>query len=449
MIQQIAIPGGILGMAVTIEEMKKEAISGSFDFSIISFARNLLVQNSVNPRSNEEIANVVFWWIKENIRFVHDPYLAELIQSPAKTLQLRAGDCDDFAILFATLAMAVGVPIRFVSVGTETAEYYSHIYTEVEIEPSSWLAYDPSIPEAIPGWQIPPSVIKIKTIWPLEDGAQMGFIGLAFLISPLRKRLQKTFKSVARDILKARFWVLQETAKLIEKSDLGPWGRVLLVGLKGITLLSPGGWIYQIHENPWKLKDDEWRILIKLAATIASAILTVTTAGATSALLAATVLSLASTSITALELRENVEARKEALELLGAQKASFAIEARVQREAMRKMKYDIALLEFIKEQLNRYNQGLATFREENKTQLARLEGEIKQKYIALTEEYRQGKNKELNTIQSQAEVAAKQRHTPATNKYLEIKNDDANKHGALLKAQAELNLLAKELMRAL
>jgi len=48
-------------------------------------------------------------WVSENIRYISDPYKLEYIASPIETLRVKAGDCDDFAVLLALMYRAVGI----------------------------------------------------------------------------------------------------------------------------------------------------------------------------------------------------------------------------------------------------------------------------------------------------------------------------------------------------
>jgi len=48
-------------------------------------------------------------WVSENIRYISDPYKLEYVASPIETLRIKAGDCDDFAVLLASMYRAVGI----------------------------------------------------------------------------------------------------------------------------------------------------------------------------------------------------------------------------------------------------------------------------------------------------------------------------------------------------
>lgn len=56
-------------------------------------------------------------WIRWRIRYFMESPGIEILQGPYDTLATRVGDCDDAAILFATLAKAVGLHVRFCGVG--------------------------------------------------------------------------------------------------------------------------------------------------------------------------------------------------------------------------------------------------------------------------------------------------------------------------------------------
>lgn len=49
------------------------------------------------------------YWVAKNIRYVSDPIGREYIASASETLRARAGDCEDFAILLASMYEAVGL----------------------------------------------------------------------------------------------------------------------------------------------------------------------------------------------------------------------------------------------------------------------------------------------------------------------------------------------------
>lgn len=61
-------------------------------------------------------AFAIFDWVKRNIRYVSDPADSEYIAFPRETIQNLAGDCDDMAVLTASMIKAIGGLSRVVAV---------------------------------------------------------------------------------------------------------------------------------------------------------------------------------------------------------------------------------------------------------------------------------------------------------------------------------------------
>jgi len=65
-------------------------------------------------------------WVRENIKYIKDITGYETLQTPQNTLKIGGGDCDDHAILVATLLNAIGIKTTFKIVGKNGK--YKHIY---------------------------------------------------------------------------------------------------------------------------------------------------------------------------------------------------------------------------------------------------------------------------------------------------------------------------------
>jgi len=72
----------------------------------------------------------IFDWVNENVAYVPDPIDSEYVSGPDETLRTRGGDCEDLAILIASLCEAVGIPARLVSADLPGA---GHMLAEVRI----------------------------------------------------------------------------------------------------------------------------------------------------------------------------------------------------------------------------------------------------------------------------------------------------------------------------
>lgn len=112
-------------------------------------------------------ARLLQQWVSANIRYIHDPPDHELIQTPQYTLQQRAGDCDDQAILLAALLTSLGHPLspsdeqlvvqhptRFLALGLNGLPL-SHVMVQTKVGPQ-WLGAETIVPKPL-GW-MPPGI---------------------------------------------------------------------------------------------------------------------------------------------------------------------------------------------------------------------------------------------------------------------------------------------------
>ncbi len=114
-------------------------------------------------RDRTEIARAIYNYIVGSIAYVHDPHGVEQIQSARATLYYRTGDCDDMSVLSAALLGSLGVPVRFVVIGTnpQKPEAFTHIYVEYLIHGGQWIAFDPVIEDGV-GIAVPASAVVIR-----------------------------------------------------------------------------------------------------------------------------------------------------------------------------------------------------------------------------------------------------------------------------------------------
>ena len=74
-------------------------------------------------------------WVQQNIRYIRDPTTAELVQTPQKTLQWTAGDCDDQSVLVAALLSSIGHPCQFMAMWFAARPEDGHVVTRTKIGP--------------------------------------------------------------------------------------------------------------------------------------------------------------------------------------------------------------------------------------------------------------------------------------------------------------------------
>lgn len=93
----------------------------------------------------------IFHWVKQHIRYVNDVRDVETIATPKAILEVSSGDCDDMAVLLASLLESVGHPTRFVALGFN-GDNFSHVLTETRLG-SKWLSLDPTVAKSTVDWK--------------------------------------------------------------------------------------------------------------------------------------------------------------------------------------------------------------------------------------------------------------------------------------------------------
>lgn len=78
-------------------------------------------------------ARKIFEFVRDEIQYIYDPRNLEEIQSPETTLQLRAGDCEDQAILLSSLLSAIGFETALIFADTNNDQIPDHVYSAVLI----------------------------------------------------------------------------------------------------------------------------------------------------------------------------------------------------------------------------------------------------------------------------------------------------------------------------
>ncbi|MCY0868380.1 MAG: transglutaminase-like domain-containing protein [Desulfurococcus sp.] len=106
---------------------------------------------------------IVNVWVAKNIRYVKDPGF-ELFQKPSETLELKAGDCDDVAILLASMYQALGLQTKFIEVDTDGDRVIDHLAVLVRYPRSlkEFLNAEEEIAEAVGLGSRLPDIISVK-----------------------------------------------------------------------------------------------------------------------------------------------------------------------------------------------------------------------------------------------------------------------------------------------
>jgi len=153
------VPRGRRGTLVTAQLIARMIRDGARDFYVRQKAIQILREAGAPPKNRWAEVCALFDWVRNNIRYTRDIFRVELLHTPRRMLELRAGDCDDMTILAGAMLMSTGHPVRLVLAGfrAEKPHSYSHIYPEVHVR-GKWIGLDATMNRPI-GWT-PPAVWK-------------------------------------------------------------------------------------------------------------------------------------------------------------------------------------------------------------------------------------------------------------------------------------------------
>jgi hypothetical protein len=139
---------------------------GAKDFYVRQKAIDILLSRGVRPKNYLGELEALFEWVQRHVRYTKDPHRVEVLHSPRRMLELRAGDCDDMTILLGAMLEAIGHPVRLVLTGPDPARplLFSHIYLEALCQ-GRWIPLDSTMQYPM-GWA---PRAPVKQIVPLQE----------------------------------------------------------------------------------------------------------------------------------------------------------------------------------------------------------------------------------------------------------------------------------------
>lgn len=72
-------------------------------------------------------AKALFYFVRDNIKYIKDPVAIEHIESPMEVLITGATDCDGMAVLLSSLLTSIGIENRYVLID-------NHVFVEIKID---------------------------------------------------------------------------------------------------------------------------------------------------------------------------------------------------------------------------------------------------------------------------------------------------------------------------
>lgn len=159
-------------LAVIIDK----AHQGKVDPYVISWARREVARKGpdgrwITPEKDTEAeAFAIFKGLRRDIRYTSDVRGVDTYANPRKTLETRAGDCDEYSAVGCAALMAVGIPCRLEVIQTTKSSTPDHIFVLAGVpkeNPVKWLSLDASV-NMPPGWRAPDSMITRRWLFETE-----------------------------------------------------------------------------------------------------------------------------------------------------------------------------------------------------------------------------------------------------------------------------------------
>jgi len=150
------LPAGDAGTTATLEKMRRLVHEGSRQLPVRWTAVRLVRAAGVPSHDVVGMLGALHRYVRDRITFVGDIAGVETLQSPRYTMASGAGDCDDRAVLLASLARAIGVPTSFrvIAADPRNRSRYSHVYVVAHVGKRR-IAMDPTYGENALGWEYP------------------------------------------------------------------------------------------------------------------------------------------------------------------------------------------------------------------------------------------------------------------------------------------------------
>lgn len=136
--------------------MRQLAARGGSDPVVIDAAVRIVRAAGIAGHDALGEIRALFEFCRDQVRYTRDPVGVELLQSPARILRERAGDCDDKSTLLVALLRAIGHPatlaFRAIAANPFFPGVYSHVYVIARFGGRE-IPLDPTPPRARVGWQ--------------------------------------------------------------------------------------------------------------------------------------------------------------------------------------------------------------------------------------------------------------------------------------------------------
>jgi transglutaminase-like putative cysteine protease len=159
----LEIPKGAAGIDTTLRIMR-DVTRAQAALPVVRDAAIAITQGT-GPYNGAERARLILEWVRSHVGFIPDPVQVEALTVPSAHLRAirvhgqTSGDCDDGAVLIATLARSVGLQTRFVAASFLPSRRLHHVWAEAFDR--DWIALDPFRAETFGGAETFRKVVNV------------------------------------------------------------------------------------------------------------------------------------------------------------------------------------------------------------------------------------------------------------------------------------------------
>lgn len=150
MLTKVDIAPGRRGTEQTLQIMR----SMIDEYKSCPFIRDLSLKiiKQASAKNHKLLKLKALWrWVKRNVDYVADVSGVEYIQAPRRLIESGAGDCDDLAVLIASMAESVGISTKLKAVKLKGRDAFSHVFPVVRYGHYE-IAADATVNRSM-GWQ--------------------------------------------------------------------------------------------------------------------------------------------------------------------------------------------------------------------------------------------------------------------------------------------------------
>jgi hypothetical protein len=138
------------GPQTTIDTMRELCLGARGERSMLVRGAVEYCIRGLQPKDYLSEILAVRNFVGEKLKYANDPVALELVKDPQRLIEeisrhgVAVGDCDDGALLLATMMRQLGREAEFITVGFGAQNNFSHVFTRVkEPKTARWIVVDP------------------------------------------------------------------------------------------------------------------------------------------------------------------------------------------------------------------------------------------------------------------------------------------------------------------